>query len=149
MPSSLGYQFGSAYQQLTAHAGLFVLAAGVGGSHPVLVEQMAAGNAILARETASDREVLGDAGLFWSTPEELGQLLREMWPDADRRRRLGECAQQRASERYSWEAVTTRIWNSARGHLPRASSEPGMLGWGATTNSRIDNPLARQHNRSA
>jgi glycosyltransferase involved in cell wall biosynthesis len=103
-----GYQFGSAYQQLTAHAGLFVLAAGVGGTHPVLVEQMAAGNAILARETASNREVLDDAGLFWSTPEELGVLLREVWPDAERRERLGECAQQRAQERYSWDEVTSR-----------------------------------------
>jgi glycosyltransferase involved in cell wall biosynthesis len=103
-----GYQFGPAYQQLTAHAGLFVLGAGVGGTHPMLVEQMAAGNAILARDTASDREVLGDAGLFWNTPEELGQLLREVWPDRDRRRHLGECAMQRVQEKYSWDEVTTR-----------------------------------------
>jgi glycosyltransferase involved in cell wall biosynthesis len=103
-----GYQFGTAYQQLTAHAAIFVLAAGVGGTHPVLVEQMAAGNAILARETASNREVLDDAGLFWSTPAELGALIRELWPDSERRRKLGECAQQRARERYSWDEVTAR-----------------------------------------
>jgi glycosyltransferase involved in cell wall biosynthesis len=103
-----GYQFGPAYQQLTAHAGLFVLAAGVGGTHPVLVEQMAAGNAILARETASNREVLGDAGLFWSSPADLAELLRDVWPDVDRRRSLGECARQRANERYSWDEVTAR-----------------------------------------
>jgi glycosyltransferase involved in cell wall biosynthesis len=30
-----GYQFGPAYQQLTAHTGMYVLAAGVGGTHPV------------------------------------------------------------------------------------------------------------------
>jgi glycosyltransferase involved in cell wall biosynthesis len=103
-----GYQFGPAYQQLTAHAGLYVLAAGVGGTHPVLVEQMAAGNAILARETASNREVLGDAGLFWSTPGDLGKLLSEMWPNADRRRNLGECAAKRARGKYSWDEVTAR-----------------------------------------
>jgi glycosyltransferase involved in cell wall biosynthesis len=103
-----GYQFGAAYQQLSAHAGVFVLAATVGGTHPVLVEQMAAGNAILARETESNREVLGDAGLFWSTPDELAVLLREVWPDRDRRNKLGECARQRARERYDWEEVTTR-----------------------------------------
>ncbi len=103
-----GYQFGSAYQQLTAHAGVFVLAATVGGTHPVLVEQMAAGNVILARETESNREVLGDAGLYWSSPSELADLLREVWTDRERRQRLGECARQRARERYSWEEVTTR-----------------------------------------
>lgn len=103
-----GYQFGPAYQQLTANAGIFVLAAGVGGTHPVLVEQMAAGNAILARETESNREVLGDAGLFWQTPAELGGLIRDLWPDRGRRERLGECARVRAAERYSWEVVTTQ-----------------------------------------
>ncbi len=103
-----GYQFGAAYQQLSAHAGVFVLAATVGGTHPVLVEQMAAGNAILARETESNREVLGDAGLFWSTPDELAALLKEVWPDRDRRNKLGECARQRARDRYDWEEVTTR-----------------------------------------
>jgi glycosyltransferase involved in cell wall biosynthesis len=102
-----GYQFGPAYQQLTAHAGIYVLAAGVGGTHPVLVEQMAAGNAILARDTASNREVLGDTGLFWSTPEELAVLISEVWVDRDRRLKLGKSAQQRAGELYSWEAVTT------------------------------------------
>jgi glycosyltransferase involved in cell wall biosynthesis len=104
-----GYQFGTAYQQSTAQAGLYFLAAGVGGgTHPVLVEQMAAGNAILARETTSNHEVLGDAGLFWSTPVELAQLLGGVWPDNDRRRLLGERADQRATELYSWESVTTR-----------------------------------------
>ena len=103
-----GYQFGAAYQQLSAHAGVFVLAATVGGTHPVLVEQMAAGNAILARETESNREVLGDAGLFWSTPDELAALLKEVWPDRERRSKLGECARKRARERYDWDEVTTR-----------------------------------------
>ena len=103
-----GYQFGSAYQQLTSHAGVFVLAATVGGTHPVLVEQMAAGNAILARETESNREVLGDAGMYWKTPEELARLLAEIWPNKEERRRLGEAARARAKARYSWEEVTTR-----------------------------------------
>jgi glycosyltransferase involved in cell wall biosynthesis len=109
-PSTIftGYQFGAAYQQLTAHAGVYVLAATVGGTHPVLVEQMAAGNAILARETDSNHEVLGDAGLYWRTPAELSFLIKEVWPDEARRKHLGECARQRALEHYDWEVVTTR-----------------------------------------
>jgi glycosyltransferase involved in cell wall biosynthesis len=103
-----GYQFGSAYQQLSAHAGVFVLAATVGGTHPVLVEQMAAGNTILARETDSNREVLGDAGLYWNSPAELAELLKVVWPDASRRKQLADCARERALERYDWEEVTSR-----------------------------------------
>jgi glycosyltransferase involved in cell wall biosynthesis len=103
-----GYQFGSDYQQLTSHAGIFVLAATVGGTHPVLVEQMVAGNAILARETESNREVLGDAGLYWETPDQLAELLRRVWPDRQMRRDLGQAAHRRAVERYSWERVTSQ-----------------------------------------
>jgi glycosyltransferase involved in cell wall biosynthesis len=103
-----GYQFGSSYEQLTAHAGVFVLAATVGGTHPVLVEQMAAGNAILARETDSNREVLAETGLYWRSPVELARLLNDVWPDPGRRAQLGECARQRAREHYSWEDVTTK-----------------------------------------
>jgi len=103
-----GYQFGAAYQQLSSHAGIFVLAATVGGTHPVLVEQMAAGNAILARETDSNREVLGDAGLYWNTPEELAGLLTKTWADEKARRAMGVEARARAAERYDWGQVTTR-----------------------------------------
>ncbi len=103
-----GYQFGAAYQQLSSHAAIFVLAATVGGTHPVLVEQMAAGNAILARETDSNREVLGDAGLYWNTPKDLAGLLTMTWADGEARRRLGEAARARAAERYDWEQVTSR-----------------------------------------
>lgn len=113
-----GYRFGAAYQQLSGHAGMYVLAATVGGTHPVLVEQMAAGNAILARDTDSNREVLGDAGLYWSTSTELGRLLRELWLDGERRKKLGECAKQRARDRYDWEAVTIRYLELCERSVP-------------------------------
>jgi glycosyltransferase involved in cell wall biosynthesis len=103
-----GYQFGAAYQQLSCHAAVYVLAATVGGTHPVLVEQMAAGNAILARETESNREVLGDAGLYWTSPAELAGALKKVFTDAGLRSQLGAKARERAGRLYSWDAVTSR-----------------------------------------
>ena len=103
-----GYRFGRAYQQISAHAGIFVLAATVGGTHPVLLEQMAAGNCILARDTPSNREVLGEAGLFWSTPEELARQIRELWQADDRRRELGRAAETRVSAHYNWDSIAAR-----------------------------------------
>jgi glycosyltransferase involved in cell wall biosynthesis len=114
-----GYQFGTSYQQFSSHAGVYVLAATVGGTHPVLVEQMAAGNAILARETESNREVLGDAGLYWSTPADLATRLKALWPEVEERRRLGDAARRRAAERYSWDAVTKRYLELSAKSLAR------------------------------
>jgi glycosyltransferase involved in cell wall biosynthesis len=121
-----GYKFGTAYQQLSSHAGVYVLGATVGGTHPVLVEQMAAGNAILARDTESDREVLGDAGLYWDTPQELAALLKDLWPDEARRRALGEAARRRAAERYNWEDVTSRYLELCERSLAGAPSATGQ-----------------------
>jgi glycosyltransferase involved in cell wall biosynthesis len=102
-----GYQFGHAYQQLTANAGLFVLAASVGGTHPVLLEQMAAGNCVLVRRTDSNLEVVGDTAITWSDPGELAEGLTRAWNDPVLRRELGEAARRRVAELYSWDTVTT------------------------------------------
>jgi glycosyltransferase involved in cell wall biosynthesis len=114
-----GYQFGSAYQQLTAHAGIYVLAASVGGTHPVLVEQMVAGNCILARETESNREVLAETGLYWRTPAELAELLSAVAADGARRASLGKAARLRALKLYDWEAVTSRYLELCESSLRR------------------------------
>ncbi|HEX4215495.1 MAG TPA: glycosyltransferase [Candidatus Dormibacteraeota bacterium] len=103
-----GFQFGAAYQQLTAHAGLYVLAATVGGTHPVLVEQMGAGNCVLARDTESDREVLGEGGHYWQSADELAELICDLWKDAAARRSEGARARRRVEADYSWERVTDR-----------------------------------------
>ncbi len=119
-----GYRFGAAYQQLTANAGLYVLGATVGGTHPVLVEQMAAGNCVLARDTDSDREVLGDAGLLWRTPADLAELLRRTWPHPDARARLGVAGRGRASRRYLWGHVADRYLELCERSL--AEAEPSV-----------------------
>ena len=102
-----GYQFGGPYQQLSHHAALFILGARVGGTHPVLVEQMAAGNCILARDTESNREVLGDAGLIWRSVDELANALQSLCGDRARRREFSDAARARARF-YDWDRVTDR-----------------------------------------
>lgn len=103
-----GYQFGPAYQQLRQHAGLFVLAADAGGTHPVLLEQMAAGKCVLARDVPSNREVLGEDGLYWRSVDELAEQISRAWGDRELRSSYGRRASLRASERYDWEPVTER-----------------------------------------
>jgi glycosyltransferase involved in cell wall biosynthesis len=103
-----GYQFEDDYHQLSANARAFVLASSVGGTHPVLVEQMAFGNAILAHDTAANREVLGQAGLIYSAERSVDDLrlkLEILLEDHELRHALGRKAAERARRHYSWEAV--------------------------------------------
>jgi glycosyltransferase involved in cell wall biosynthesis len=105
-----GYVFGDGYRELMHNAFAVVLCSEVGGTHPVLVEAMAAGNCVIVNNTPANLEVVGDAGLSYDGErgaEALRDVLSALSNDRGRVARLRELAKRRAA-RYSWEAVTDR-----------------------------------------
>jgi len=103
-----GALYGQDYRTLQRNALLYIQATEVGGTHPAMIEAMASGGAVLAHDTAENREVGGDAvGYFRLRPaENLSGMLREWLADAPGREGRRERARQRASDRFSWETVT-------------------------------------------
>jgi glycosyltransferase involved in cell wall biosynthesis len=104
-----GAIYGDGYRALLAHAAAYVHATEVGGTHPALVEAMGYGRPVLVHDTPENREVAGDAALYWDArrPQTLGLLLSELLPDAAGRERLGAAARRRARARYRWDDVTS------------------------------------------
>jgi glycosyltransferase involved in cell wall biosynthesis len=103
-----GYVFGRDYWELQRHAYVFCAPTEVGGTHPVILEAMAAGNCVLVNDHRPNAETVGDAGIYFSgrvgvddLARQLQRLLREPELVAEYRGR----ALRRAQE-YSWEAVT-------------------------------------------
>ncbi len=130
-----GYVFGRRYWELQRHAYLFCAPTGVGGTHPVILEAMAAGNCVLVNDHPPNAETVGDAGIYFSgragvdsLARELGRLLDDAELVAEYRRR----ARRRAAE-FSWEAVTdeyerllSAVYEAAHpGSAPDAVLEPG------------------------
>lgn len=99
-----GYVFSSGYIKLSMNAFCFVLCAQVGGTHPVLVEQMSLGNFILSYDNPSNREVLGDCGIFFRTEDELAGILAH--PPGNEIENMKKKAKQRAQEFYSWDKIS-------------------------------------------
>jgi glycosyltransferase involved in cell wall biosynthesis len=102
-----GYQFGDAYHELSAHACAFLFGAQVGGTHPVLVEQLAHGNCVLSRWTESNAEVAAGAAIYFHDVPELAGELRRILSDPS----LVAAQRAKAAERaraYSWDEVTDR-----------------------------------------
>ena len=69
-----GYLFGDGYRQLSTHAYLFILPSEVGGTHPVLTQQMFIGNCIVAAKTDSNTEVLNNCGFLFDLDEPVVNL---------------------------------------------------------------------------
>ena len=61
-----GYVFGQGYWELQRHAYLFCAPTEVGGTHPVILEAMAAGNCVLVNDHPPNAETVGDAGIYFS-----------------------------------------------------------------------------------
>ena len=105
-----GYVFGRGYWELQHNAYLFCAPTEVGGTHPVILEAMAAGNCVLVNDHRPNAETVGDAGVYFSGSVGVDDLARQLeWLLGDPV--VVENYRDRALERakqYSWEAVTDR-----------------------------------------
>ena len=102
-----GYVFGRRYWELQRHAYLFCAPTGVGGTHPVILEAMAAGNCVLVNDHPPNAETVGDAGVYFSGREgvsSLSQQLRRLLDDEPLVTEYRERARRRAVE-FSWDVV--------------------------------------------
>lgn len=123
-----GSVYGNGYRALLAHASAYVHATEVGGTHPALIEAMGFGRPVLVHDTPENREVAGDAALWWDArdPATLTRHLCALLPDAARRESLGASARRRAEERYRWDDVTT-AYEALLGGLAASGLGPGGL----------------------
>ncbi|HEY5488367.1 MAG TPA: glycosyltransferase, partial [Candidatus Limnocylindrales bacterium] len=101
----LGAIYGDGYRVLSSHAGVYVQATEVGGTHPALVEAMGFGNAIIANDVPEHRETLGEAGRFYRGPEVLARELQAVLDVPDAARELALRAHERAAALYGWDAI--------------------------------------------
>ena len=119
-----GAIYGRGYDELRANAACYVQATDVGGTHPALLEAMAAGRAVIANDIPEPREVLGDAGWYYAKNDaaDLARRLREVMAApgaAEARAAHAAAARRRVAERYDWENVTSAYERVARGLVAR------------------------------
>lgn len=102
-----GAIYGRGYRQLLSHALVYIHATEVGGTHPALVEAMGYGNCLVVNDTPENREVAGDAALYFraDAPETLAALLERLSADPEEALRFGRAAAARAAARYNWETI--------------------------------------------
>lgn len=107
---------------LWKNAGAYFHGHSVGGTNPALVQAMASGAPIVARDTVYNREVVGSSALL--TPPDTASIystIMDMMTNPHLQETLAASAQQRAAEHYSWLDVCERYESALRQLLPGAS----------------------------
>ncbi len=126
-----GYVFGEGYRELLHNCGVMCVPTEVGGTHPVIVESLAAGAPLIVSDHAPNLEVVGDAARTFSLrdgAESLATVLGELITDPDERIALAARATRRAVERFSWGACADsylRLCDRARERAGRPPTSAG------------------------
>ncbi|WP_426323955.1 glycosyltransferase [Microbacterium sp. E-13] len=108
---------------LWQHAGAYFHGHSVGGTNPALVQAMAAGAPVVARDTVYNREVLGDKGTFTSAePSDIARSVLEMLDSPSRQAAASELSRARAEAEYTWSMVCGRYDRSLRALLSEMQS---------------------------
>lgn len=103
-----GYVFGQGYRELQSNAYFYIQATEVGGTHPALLEGMGYGNCVLANDVPEHREVVGKAGVMFTTkdPNDLTNKIQFLVDNPQVVEKYRGLAVQRVRERYTWDKVT-------------------------------------------
>jgi len=104
----LGYVYGTALEDLYAHARLFVLPSDIEGLPIALLEAMSFGTACLCSDIPENVEVLAGCGAMFAqgNVEDLAAKISALLADPDACRSIGERGRQHALETYNWDRVT-------------------------------------------
>lgn len=94
---------------LWEHSGAYFHGHSVGGTNPALVQAMASGAPIVARETVFNREVLGDTAVFVAPDSaEIASTLLRMLDSPETADAMGNEAKARAVAHYSWSDICSK-----------------------------------------
>jgi glycosyltransferase involved in cell wall biosynthesis len=105
-----GAIYGEGYRELLAHAGVFVQATEVGGTHPALVEALGYGRIVAYHASPENEEVAKGAALPFDVHRQgaLAEVLASILDDPGAASVWKERARQRVRERYRWDDVVDR-----------------------------------------
>ncbi len=102
-----GAIYGTGYRQLQANAFCYIHATDVGGTHPALIEAMGQGNIVVANGTPENREVLENAGVYYSknNARALQECLQDIADHPQKYESFKTAAPDRIRTEYSWDSV--------------------------------------------
>jgi glycosyltransferase involved in cell wall biosynthesis len=78
----------------------------VGGTNPSLLEAMACGNATIAHDNVFNREVAGNAAVYFQETADIPLLMAEIESVPERRASMRCEARRRIMDTYDWDSVT-------------------------------------------
>ena len=110
------------------HAFTYVHGHSVGGTNPSLLRAIGAGTQVLFHDVDFNREIVGDHGLGFVTPDEVRQALETAESQAQVTVDHGDALRGVAAERFDWDQVAAQYLDLARRLAAGETIHPGARG---------------------
>lgn len=106
---------------LWQNAGVYYHGHSVGGTNPALVQAMACGAPVVARDTVYNREVLEGTGALFVAPDgnSITEAVRRMMKSPELQEQISHSVRLRAESEYSWDYVCGRYNETVAAHLKK------------------------------
>jgi glycosyltransferase involved in cell wall biosynthesis len=109
---------------LYAGASCYLHGHSVGGTNPSLLRALGAGASVAAFDVDFNREVIGEAGVYFAEDEDVTTILKQVEADPEAARRRGEEGRRSVARRYRWDDVADGYEALCRGLLARTAMRP-------------------------
>jgi glycosyltransferase involved in cell wall biosynthesis len=109
---------------LYAGASCYLHGHSVGGTNPSLLRALGAGASVAAFDVDFNREVIGDAGVYFGEDDDVTTILKQVETDPDAARARGETGRRSVAQRYRWDDVADGYEELCEGLLARTAIRP-------------------------
>jgi glycosyltransferase involved in cell wall biosynthesis len=90
---------------LYAGAACYLHGHSVGGTNPSLLRALGAGASVAAFDVDFNREVVGEAGVYFAEEDDVTTILKQVEADPEAARTRGEAGRRSVAQRYRWDDV--------------------------------------------
>ncbi len=96
---------GRDYEEICSNSALYVETKEVGGTHPSLLEAIAFGNPVIAKNVSFHREVLGENALYYTNINDLAKKIKKFLQHKTTLIKKSLLLRETVKNRYSWKTV--------------------------------------------
>jgi glycosyltransferase involved in cell wall biosynthesis len=119
-----GFLFAKNYEEICSNSALYIETKEVGGTHPSLLEAIAFGNPIIAKDMSFHKEILGEYAWYYRSIDDLAKKIKDFLHHKTTLIKKTTLLTESIIKQYSWETVVKQYEKLFSSYTPLKTELP-------------------------